>query len=251
MLKKYPKYIKESQVVVLNNGQGGNMFKTVKYGSKNSIAYLNSVIKKFVESVYGPYGFVYGHNVDVILPDGRIINGEYVSKMVNNYTVFKNVIRINNIKDEESFYNFMLSNLNDIYSPDGRFFIEQTLPILINATRKGNSLEQLAIIDFEKFAKSKNLDIFIKRPTTDEDIRGIDFIFHANNRDYTVQVKPFTDYKYIGDKIYIKSEGSLSLGTNYLILCDGKNCIKLRNTKTNPIKIKGDVFISSKSNLLI
>ena len=97
MLKKYSKYIKESQVVVLNNGQGGNMFKTVKYGSKNSIAYLNSVIKRFVESVYGPYGFVYGHNVDIILPDGRIINGEYVSKMVNNYTVFKNVIRINNI----------------------------------------------------------------------------------------------------------------------------------------------------------
>ena len=44
-------------------------------------------------------------------------------------------------------------------------------------------MEQLAIIDFEKFAKSKNLDIFIKRPTTDEDIRGIDFIFHTNERD--------------------------------------------------------------------
>ena len=62
---------------------------------------------------------------------------------------------------------------------------------------------------------------------------------------------PFTDYKYIGDKIYIKSEGSLSVGTNYLILCDGKDFIRLRNTQTNPIKIKGDVFISSKSNLLI
>lgn len=251
MLKKYSEYIKESQVVVLNDGQGGNMFKTVKYGSKNSIAYLNSVIKRFVESVYAPHGFIYGHNIDVILPDGKIINGEYISKMVNNYTIFKNVIRINNIKDEESFYSFMLSNLNDIYSPDGRFFIEQTLPILINTTRRGNVLEQMVINDFDKFAKSKNINIIIKRPSTEEDIRGVDFIFHTNNRDYTVQVKPFTDYKYIGDKIYIKSEGSLSVGTNYLILCDGKDFIRLRNTQTNPIKIKGDVFISSKSNLLI
>ena len=123
----YKEYLKESQgdqVVVLDNGQGGNMFKTVKYGSKNSIAYLNSVIKKFVESVYGPAGFVYLKNTDIFI-DNKIINGEYISKMVNNYTIFKNVIRINNIKDEESFYNFMLSNLNDIYSPNGKFFSEE------------------------------------------------------------------------------------------------------------------------------
>ena len=177
MLKKYSSYINESQVVILDDGNGGNMFKTFKYGSKNSIGYLNNIIKKFVESIYGPHGFVYGHNVDVMLPDGRIINGEYISKMVNNYTVFKSVIRINNIKDEESFYNFMVSNLNDIYSPDGRFFTEQTLPILINTTRRGNALEKMAIGSFEEFAKSKNLHIIIKKPSTEEDIRGIDFIF--------------------------------------------------------------------------
>ena len=44
----YKEYLKESQgdqVVVLDNGQGGNMFKTVKYGSKNSIAILILLLK--------------------------------------------------------------------------------------------------------------------------------------------------------------------------------------------------------------
>lgn len=247
---KYSKFIKESQTVVLNNGQGGNMFKTVKYGSKNSIAYLNGIIKKFVESVYGPYGFVYGHNVDIKI-DGKVISGEYISKMVNNYTVFKAVIRINNIKDEESFYRFMLSNLNDIYSPSGKFFSEQTLPALINTTRKGNNLERMAKESFLKYAKDKGIDISIQNPSVEEDIRGIDFKFTSNGKTFTVQVKPFSAYKYVEDEIHIKSDGSLSVDTNYLILCDGKNSIKIRNTKTNPISISGDVFISKKSNLLI
>ena len=249
----YKEYLKESQgdqVVVLDNGQGGNMFKTVKYGSKNSIAYLNSDIKKFVESVYGPAGFVYLKNTDIFI-DNKIINGEYISKMVNNYTIFKNVIRINNIKDEESFYNFMLSNLNDIYSPNGKFFSEEALPILVNTTRKGNMLEKIAKKSFLKYSQEKGIDITIQNPSVDEDINGVDFKFLSNGRSFTVQVKPFTDYKYIGDKIFIKSEGSLSLNTNYLILCDGKNSIKLRNTPSDPIKIRGNTFMSNKSNLLI
>jgi hypothetical protein len=246
----YYKFIKESQTVVLNNGQGGNMFKTVKYGSRNSIAYLNGVIKKFVESVYGPFGFVYGNNDDIHI-EGKVISGEYISKMVNNYTVFKAVIRVNNIKDEESFYRFMLSNLNDIYSPSGRLFNEQTLPALINTTRKGNKLEKMAKDSFLKYAQDKNIEITILNPTVEEDIRGIDFKFISNGKTFTVQVKPFTKYKYVEDDIHIKSNGSLSIDTNYLILCDGKNSIKIRNTKTNPISISGDVFISKKSNLLI
>jgi len=246
----YKEYLNESQTVVLNNGQGGNMFKTVKYGSKNSIAYLNGVIKKFVESVYGPSGFVYGHNVDINI-EGKVISGEYISKMVNNYTVFKAVIRVNNIKDEESFYRFMLSNLNDIYSPNGKFFSDQTLPALINTTRKGNKLEKMAKDSFLKYAQDKNIDINILNPTVEEDIRGIDFKFISNGKTFTVQVKPFSAYKYVEDSIHVKSDGSLSVDTNYLILTDGKNCIKIRNTKTHPITISGDVFISKKSNLLI
>jgi hypothetical protein len=249
----YKEYLKESQdnqVVVLDDGQGGNMFKTVKNGSKNSIAYLNAVIKRFIESVYGSSGFVYGKHTDIFI-DNKIINGEYISKMVNNYTIFKNVIRINNIKEEESFYNFMLSNLNNIYSPNGKFFLEQSLPILINTTRRGNVLEKMAKESFLKYSKEKDIEITIQNPSVDEDINGVDFKFLSNGRSFTVQVKPFTDYKYIGDKIFIKTEGSLSLNTNYLILCDGKNCIKLRNTPSNPVKIKGNTFISSKSNLLI
>ena len=112
-------------------------------------------------------------------------------------------------------------------------------------------LEKIAKKSFLKYSQEKGIDITIQNPSVDEDINGVDFKFLSNGRSFTVQVKPFTDYKYIGDKIFIKSEGSLSLNTNYLILCDGKNSIKLRNTPSDPIKIRGNTFMSNKSNLLI
>lgn len=248
---KYKNYINESQFVVLDNNKGGNMFKIPKYGTENSISSLNSIIKKFVEDTYGKYGFVYGSgNKDIVLGDSSIINTEYISKMVNNYTIFKTVIRLNNIKDGDSFYRFMLSNLNDIYSPNGNFFKTQSLPILINTSRRGNIFEKKAIEFFTSFAKNKGLDIIIRNPSIQEDIKGIDFIFNNKGMDYTVQVKPLVEYKYVGDEIFLKSNGSLSINTNYLILCNESECIILRNPVNDKIRISGDYFVTNQSNSL-
>ena len=75
---------------------------TSKYGAK-SISSLNNQIKGYIESVYGKYGFIYqGGNKDIDI-DGFILNTEYIDKMVNNYTIFKKIIELNGLKDEDEF----------------------------------------------------------------------------------------------------------------------------------------------------
>lgn len=254
MIVKFYQFIKENQTVILDNGQGGNAFQTHKYGSKKSIAYLNAIIKNFIEKTYGQFGFKYPNSPDFTHFDmkinGKMINTEYIAKMVNNYTIFRKVIRVFNLKDEDSFYHFVKNNLNNIYHYNGEFFKRDSLPILINTTRKGNSFEKRAKEIFNNYAINNNIQITIQDPTLEEDINGIDFKFLHNVRTFTVQVKPFSDYKIISDKIWIKSNGSLSIDTDYLILYKKGSYIIIRNPNSNKIKISGDKFITTKSNIL-
>lgn len=248
MISKYFKFIKESQTVILDDGNGNNKIEARKYG-RGSIAELNQVIKNYVESVYGPYGFVYGVNKDLDI-NGMVINSEYISKMVNNYTVFKSVIRLNNIKDSESLFNFVKNNLDDIYSYEGNHFKTNTLPILINTTRRGNIGEKNSKEAFVDYAKSKDINITMVDPTVEEDIKGIDFKFIINNKVYTGQVKPFTKYGKTDSGIKVKSNGSLSLNTDYLVLFRDNDFIILKNPSNNKIEIRGDIFQTSNSNVL-
>ena len=180
-----------------------------------------------------------------------MIGTEYISKMVNNYTIFKTFIRENKIKDENTFYTLLESKFDDVYHYNGSFFKRQSLPILINTTRKGNVNEIKCKQKFSEFAKSKNLNIVIVDPTVAEDVNGIDAKFTHNGREFTIQIKPFTDYKTIGDKLYAKSAGSLSVGSvNYLMLYSDTEFIIMKNVSTSPITIKGDVFTSPLSNVI-
>ena len=255
MIKRFLDFINESQTVILDNGRGGNTFQTNKYGGKRSIAYLNAVIKSFIEKTYGPFGFRYPNDTNNyqhfdLEINGRVINTEYIAKMVNNYTIFKSVIRIFNLKDEESFYHFMMNNLNNIYHYNGDFFKRETLPILINTTRKGNRFELKSKEIFLNYANSNGIQITIQDPTLDEDIRGIDFKFLHNNKTFTVQVKPYTDYSISDDIISVTSSGSLSLDVDYLVLYSDDSYIILRNPKNNRIGIEGKTFKTDKSNIL-
>lgn len=274
MIVKFNQFIKENQTVILDNGQGGNAFQTQKGGSKKSIAYLNAVIKSFIEKVYGEFGFKYPNDPNFIHFDmninGRIINTEYVAKMVNNYTIFRKVIRVFNLRDEDSFYHFMKNNLNNIYHYNGEFFRRESLPILINTTRKGNEAERKSKEIFNNYAINNKIQIIIQDPTLEEDIKGVDFKFLHNGKSFTVQVKPYKDYEITSDSdlpvgfsdiskkritdisqlIKVKSPGSLSLDTNYLVLYNNSNYIILKNPSNNRIKIVGDEFITDKSNIL-
>jgi hypothetical protein len=240
----------EDQMVYLddNTKNSNNGFYTNKYGEL-SICSLNQKIREYIDKVYGRFGFEYGENKDIIV-NGKIINTEYISKMVNNYTVFKTFIRENNIKSENEFYSSLISNFYDVYHYDGVFFREQTLPILINTTRKGNKNEEKCKKVFLEHAKSKGLDIDMEDPTIEEDIQGIDAKFFYKNKYLKIQIKPFTDMRYEGDNILLKSNGSLSVGLiDYLMLYKDDNYIILKNNLESPIKIKGDTFISHISNI--
>lgn len=244
----------EDQRVYLNDNEGGKGFYTNKYGEK-SLQSLNQKIFNYIIYVYGPFGFKYGENKDINI-NGKIINTEYISKMVNNYTIFKTFIRENGITTEDAFYNLLENDFNDVYHYNGVFFKRQTLPILINTTRKGNKAEKLCKEKFADFAKSKNLNIIIEDPTIEEDVRGIDAKFSHNNRYITIQIKPFTKISYVDDDMLIKSNGSLSIGlVDYLMLYrinpNDIQYVILKNTLASPIKIKGDTFISPLHNLLI
>jgi hypothetical protein len=171
--------------------------------------------------------------------------------MVNNYTIFKTFIRENSIKNEIDFYSLIRSKFDDIYNYNGSFFNRQTLPILINTTRKGNVNEIKCKQKFTEYAKSKGLNIVVVDPTIEEDVTGIDGKFNHNGVEFTIQIKPFDEYKTIGDKLYAKSAGSLSIGSvNYLMLYSDKEYIIIKNKNLDPITIKGQVFISPLSSVI-
>jgi len=182
MIKKYSNYINEAvQTAYLNDNQGGTGFYTNKYGP-NSLATLNSDILEYITDIYKVYGFIYQSGNKDIDVNGKLINTEYIDKMVNNYTIFKTFIRENSIKNETDFYSLIRSKFDDVYNYNGSFFNRQTLPILINTTRKGNVNEIKCKQKFADFAKSKNLNIVITDPTVAEDVKGIDAKFIHNNR---------------------------------------------------------------------
>ena len=237
---QFKEFIKENQSVYLDGVET----------DKSSISRLNRSIERYIKSVYGPFGFVHrGENIDIDV-NGMILNTEYIGKMINNYTVFKRAIKEFNLKDSDSFYRFMFNNMKEVYHYDSDFFKRYTLPILINTTRKGNVSEKRAKEIFKEFAESKNIIVDIKNPILVEDVDGIDFKFTHNGKEFTVQVKPFISYERKGSEIYIKSQGSLSLITNYLVLCKGENFIILKNPSNKKIWIIGDEFVTDESNIL-
>lgn len=211
-MEKFTKIL-ESQKVELGN------IITNKYGYK-SIALLNRKIIFYLNETYKEFGFLYNnHFDDDILVDGMTINTEYIDKMVNNYTIFKNIIELENLNTDYEFYNYMENNFNEIYHWKGKYFKTVTLPILIATTRKGNIGEINSLKFFtEELNNKMNITVDIIRPTVEEDVSGIDGKFVWNNKKITIQVKPFTSIVKSDDKVKVYSQGSLSLSTDYLIL---------------------------------
>lgn len=218
-----------------------NGIQTNKYGSPfESISWLNQKIFEYVNNTYNRYGFKYGNNDKDLNVDGLLIKSEYISKMVNNYTIFKKMIEINNIKSESDFYHYMIENLYDIYNFKGKFFKSHTLPILINTSRKGNIGEKKSLDFFKNELKKKGINVDIIQPTIEEDVSGIDAKFFWNNKIVTIQVKPYDNLSITDGIVRAFSQGSLSLNTDYLILYKSESFIII---KGKDITISGNLFI--------
>jgi hypothetical protein len=170
--------------------------------------------------------------------------------MVNNYTIFKSIIKENFIKTEEAFYHYMANNLPAIYHWKGKYFKRVTLPILINTSKRGNVGERQSLDFFKKALKEKGIDINYIKPTVDEDISGIDGKFVWKGKTVTIQVKPY-DRATIGAttrKVKIHSQGSLSLNTDYLIVYKGQSFIAVRG---KDIEIEGNYFTLQEDKILL
>ncbi len=246
-MKKFTSILKSSpQIVYLDDNKGGSGF----YTYKSEINNLNNDIIVYITEIYKDFGFKYqSGNIDINV-NGKVINTEYIDKMVNNYTVFKTFIRENGIKDKYTFYSLMRSKLYDVYHYNASFFNRQTLPVLINTTRKGNIGEIKCKQKFTEYANSKGLNIIIDIPTLEEDIRGIDGKFSHEGKEFTMQIKPFTKYEEL-DNMYVQSDGSLSLGSiDYLILYSISEYIIVKNSIKNLIKIDGNNFICPLDSIL-
>lgn len=198
---------------------------TSKYGETNSIGWLNQMIVKYITSIYGPFGYSYRTGNKDINVNGRLINTEYIDKMVNNYTVFKGIISDQGINTEEGFYNYMVANLFDVYNYGGTHFDKITLPILIATSRRGNIGEQKALAFFKNELMKKNVECIIIPPTLLEDGQGIDGKFAWNGKELTIQVKPYDSIMKRDGMINAFSQGSLSLqivgagkNVDYLVL---------------------------------
>ena len=247
-MEKFTSILESSrQVVYLDDNNNGPGF----YTYKSEISNLNSDIITYITEVYEDFGFQYQSGNKDIDVNGKVINTEYIDKMVNNYTVFKTFIRENGIKDADTFYSLMRSKFYDVYHYNASFFNRQTLPVLINTTRKGNIGEIKCKQKFTEYANSKGLNITITNPTLLEDISGIDGKFNHKGKEFTMQIKPFTNYEIINDILSASSDGSLSIGSiNYLILYSDIECIIIKNLSKNPIKIDGNTFVTPVSNVL-
>jgi hypothetical protein len=93
------------------------------------------------------------------------------------------------------------------------------LPILIATSRRGNDGEINSLRFFvEELNKKMNIIVDIISPTIQEDVSGIDAKFMWNNKELTIQVKPFTRIVKSDESVRAYSQGSLSLNTDYLIL---------------------------------
>ena len=231
---------------------------TSKYGETNSINWLNQLILKYINSVYAPFGYSYRTGNKDIDVGGRLINTEYIDKMVNNYTVFKKVIEDQSINTEDGFYNYMVANLFDVYHYNGTHFDSITMPILVATTRKGNTGEKVALEWFRSQLLSKNVDVNIVAPTLLEDGQGIDGKFDWNGREITIQVKPYTAAVTNAGIVSAHSQGSLSIrivntgkNVDYLILYKNSSsgtdmmCIRGRD-----VNISGNNFVFAEDKIV-
>jgi hypothetical protein len=249
-MKKYSEFIKEesSQWVKLEN------IFIKKYGTFPSISLLNDKISDYIDDVYGSMGYV--KNVNSIFELGGVEVD--VQLMINNYTIFKRFIIENKISSASDFFNKLVENFSDVYHYDGNFFNKHTKYILSRTRSKGKTAEDLVFDKFKEFSKSKGLDIDIIEPTKEEDIEGTDGYFFYKGKKYTIQVKPgigglkkhFSRYKHKDGFYKMKSQGSLSLNTNFLFLYEGDKYIFIKNKKDSPIVIKSEYFIFNEDNIV-
>ena len=221
---------------------------------KSKISSINRDISSFLAEVYGPFGWYYGAKKEIQITGFGVIESDYIDLLINNYTIFKNVVRAYRLRTEEDFVNFVKNNLELIYNYKSKFFIYNSLPIVIRTKRKGNHGEQLVLQKFKELTLTRGFEVELVTPTLDEDIKGVDAKFILSGKTYTIQVKPMSKFEILPDKILIESPGCLTLNKygmmpDYLFFySDNQDVLFLKN---RGILSMGNSFESPVKNLIL
>ena len=245
---------------------------------------IKNMVGNYVYRVYQSHGYknpLYSSDINDTLLEigGFYYHTEYINKFTNNRKTYENMMKINDIRDKESFIRFLrYGELFNQYHYSGKMFFHNYNTVEECST-KGSRAEIYARGNFEMFINDKYKEIKhineetkkITNPNinmTDlikvnypknakEDFNGIDGSFIFNNQTFTVQVKPFISKKENGDNLEICSNGSMTFNTHYLVLYKEINnnkkytydIIILQNgINKDKIKIDGNNYITNKIN---
>jgi hypothetical protein len=232
---------------------------TTQYGNYNSISWLNNKILNYITDIYSPFGFSYQSGNKDIVVENRVINTEYIDKMVNNHTVMIGIINLMEFNNDLDFYDYMTKNLFDVYHYNGKYFDSITLPTLINTTRKGNIGEKTSINAFNSEFYSRGIDTNVQAPTLEEDCDGVDGKFQWNGKTITIQVKPFSSIVSNDGEINAFSTGALSINRksdgkriSYLMLYKlsiDKTSARVLCVRGKDVTINGNLFIFKESDI--
>lgn len=220
---------------------------------------IKNKIEIYLKRVYSTYGYVKFVDNKIKI-NGHIYETEYISKFINNKKICENIMKMNEIRDNESFIRFMTLNLFEQFNFSGKMFYSNYNTVECTSA-KGTRGEIYAKSQFEMWINdlSKNEIIKVNGPKTiKEDVDGLDGSFIFNDKKFTIQIKPFSSIKYVDDDIIIKSGGCMKFDTHYLVLYN-EQCIN--NNKSydikilangldrNQIKITDSCYITKKSNV--
>lgn len=244
-----------NEIILLRNDNGDVILKI----EKNEISKLNHIIIDFLNINYKKYGFIYGQQNKSIEIDNLILHPEYISKFVNNKTLFGKIAEKYKLKTIEEFTSYIKNNLSRLYDIDGVDF-QDNYDITKKTTIKGKRGENACKKNFEKMLYKKyEIEYKIESPSTSEDIDGIDGKFKFGKTLVKLQIKPYTRYIKKEGKIFIYSKGSMYFNTQYLLLYKetrGYNgyrydFITLRNNKTlNNITFNNGMYETDIENIV-
>lgn len=230
---------------------------TIETPTKWGVSYekhksYQSLIDKILSGIYPDSiyvdGFFYVVGQDFDEPGSEI---SIINKAIGNITVFKAIVRDNNIKSFDDMIQFVIDNRNELFKKGGTYF-DNILQILKISERKGIENELKAIQYIESNLKSKNIDYTIKQSPICSQldvIYGVDLILTIKNKDYYIQVKPLESWSLVNENYVVKGRGKIKKYkiVHYYIFVGANEYLLFKNDDN--LQVKNGITYALKENL--
>jgi len=184
---------------------------------------------------------VWGYlKVDSITKFGITISASLLRKTKNNRLVIEFVKKTSDAKSVEELINWIKSNTNDLFHPDGKYFRE-IIAIVVNSSKLGSYREEKAIECIKKYFLTKGQQIEVTPPSEIDDIDGYDFFFEVDGVRKSAQVKTLLRVDEGRSRFFVYSKGHVTdFDAQYLIVVNDLECYIFDSTN----KFMSDVYYS-------